>query len=74
VSANRIYVKDGENAYLAGTLGQWEEKLMKLIEEPALRASLGAKARESVEAQYSLSSALPKYLALFERLVAAQKK
>lgn len=74
VSANRLYVKDGQNAFLAGTLGQWEEKLTRLIEEPALRATMGAGARQSVEKDYSLASALPKYLALFERLAAATKK
>ncbi|RPH47347.1 MAG: glycosyltransferase [Planctomycetota bacterium] len=68
VNANRIYIKDGDNGYLVGTLGQWEEKLTKLIEDPALRASVGAKARESAEKQFSLAAALPKYLSLFEQL------
>jgi glycosyltransferase involved in cell wall biosynthesis len=68
VNANRIYIKDGENGYLVGTLGQWEEKLTKLIEHPELRQSVGAKARESAEKQFSLDAALPRYLALFEKL------
>ena len=72
VSANRIYIRDGENGYLVGTLGQWEEKLTKLIESPDLRKSVGAKARESAEKEFSLDAALPRYLALFEKL-AAQK-
>jgi glycosyltransferase involved in cell wall biosynthesis len=69
VNANRIYIKDGENGYLVGTLGQWEEKLAKLIEDPELRRSVGGKARESAEKEFSLAAALPKYLSLFERLV-----
>lgn len=69
VNANRLYIKDGENGFLVGTLGQWEEKLGKLIESPDLRRSIGAKARESAEKQFSLQAALPKYLSLFERLV-----
>jgi len=68
VNANRIYIKDGENGFLVGTLGQWEEKLTKLIDDPALRGSVGAKARASAETQFSLGAALPKYLALFEKL------
>lgn len=69
VNANRLYIRDGENGFLVGTLGQWEEKLTKLIEDPALRASVGAKARESAEKEFSLSAALPRYLALFEKLI-----
>ena len=68
VNANRLYIKDGENGYLVGTLGQWEEKLTKLIEDPALRGSVGAKARQSAENEFSLAAALPKYLSLFEQL------
>ncbi len=68
VSANRLYVKDGENGYLVGTLANWEERLGRLLEDAALRKSLGAKARASVEQDYSLTAAVPKYLALFESL------
>jgi len=68
VNANRLYIKDGENGYLVGTLGQWEEKLTKLIEDPELRKTIGAKARESAEKEFSLAAALPRYLSLFESL------
>ncbi len=70
VTANRIYIRDGENGFLVGTLGQWEERLSKLIDSAELRASVGAKARESAEKEFSLGAALPRYLALFEKLVA----
>ena len=69
VSANRLYVREGENGFLAGTLQQWEERLAKLIDDPSLRAALGAKARETVEKEFSLDSAVPKYLALFEQVL-----
>ena len=68
VSANRLYVREGENGFLVGTLAQWEERLAKLVEDPALRAKMGAAARASVESEYSIDAAVPKYLALFERL------
>ena len=74
VNANRLYIRDGDNGYLVGTLGQWEEKLTKLIETPELRKSMGAKARESAEKEFSLDAALPRYLALFEKLAAATPK
>jgi glycosyltransferase involved in cell wall biosynthesis len=69
VNANRLYIKDGVNGFLVGTLGQWEEKLAKLIDDPGLRRTVGAKARESAEKEFSLSAALPRYLALFEMLM-----
>jgi glycosyltransferase involved in cell wall biosynthesis len=74
VNANRLYLKDGGNGYLVGTLAQWEERLSKLIEEPALRREIGSRARLSVEREYSIDSAVPKYLALFERLLALPRK
>jgi glycosyltransferase involved in cell wall biosynthesis len=70
VTANRIYIRDGHNGFLVGTLGQWEDRLNRLIEDPDHRSVIGAKARESVEAEYSLAAMVPRYLALFERLVA----
>jgi glycosyltransferase involved in cell wall biosynthesis len=51
-----------------GTLAQWEERLGKLIEDAALRRSIGAKARERAEKEYSLEAAVPRYLELFESL------
>lgn len=73
VNANRLYIKDGENGFLVGTLGQWEEKLAKLIDDPELRRKIGGKARESAEKEFSLAAALPRYLSLFEKLAAAKK-
>src|SRR4029078_13649453 len=54
VNANRLYIKDGQKGYLFGKLGQWEEKLTKLIDDPELRKTIGAKARESAEKEFSL--------------------
>jgi glycosyltransferase involved in cell wall biosynthesis len=68
VNANRLYVRDGENGFLVGTLGDWEERLARLVEDPALRRSMGGKARESVEREFSLDSAVPRYLALLRDL------
>jgi glycosyltransferase involved in cell wall biosynthesis len=70
VGANRLYVREGENGYLVGTLAQWEERLAKLVEDPALRASMGARARASAEREYSIEALVPRYLGLFEKLVA----
>ncbi len=73
VAANRLYIRDGENGFLAGMLGQWEERLAKLVDDPELRRAVGARARESARRDYSIESAVPRYLALFERLAAAPR-
>ncbi len=68
VNANRLYIRDGENGYLVGTLGEWEERLAELIEDGGRRREMGARARETVETEYSIESMAPRYLALFEKL------
>jgi glycosyltransferase involved in cell wall biosynthesis len=74
VTANRLYVRDGENGFLVGLLGQWEERLSKLVDDPELRRTVGARARQMAERDYSIDSAVPRYLALFERLVADRSR
>lgn len=68
VNANRLYIKPGDNGFLVGTLAQWEERLTKLIDDPALRREIGGRARASAERDYSIAAAVPRYLELFERL------
>jgi glycosyltransferase involved in cell wall biosynthesis len=69
VEAHRTLVRDGANGFLAGTLSVWEERLEKLMTSPELRDSLGAEARRTVEAEYSLEATVPKYLDLFQSVV-----
>ncbi len=73
VTANRLYIREGENGFLVGTLGEWEERLARLVEGPDLRRAVGARAREIAERDYSIDSAVPRYLALFEKLAAAPR-
>jgi glycosyltransferase involved in cell wall biosynthesis len=73
VTANRLYVRDGVNGFLAGTLGEWEDRLAKLVEDPGLRLAVGRRARESAEREYSIESMVPRYVALFEKLVARSR-
>jgi glycosyltransferase involved in cell wall biosynthesis len=68
VNANRLYMRDGENGFLVGTLAQWEERLSTLIGDPALRRKIGGAARASAERDFSISAAVPRYLDLFKRL------
>src|SRR6185503_4425483 len=56
VEAHRGIVRDGVNGLLAGTLSAWEERLDRLIASPDLRDALGAEARKTVEAEFSLEA------------------
>jgi len=73
VEAHRGIVRDGVNGLLAGTLSAWEERLEKLIASPDLRDALGAEARKTVEAEFSLEATVPKYVELFRALVESPK-
>ncbi|MBI2931479.1 MAG: glycosyltransferase family 4 protein [Planctomycetes bacterium] len=69
VTSHRLYVRDGENGFLAGTLTDWEEKLERLIEDPALRDKIGLAGRATAEREFSIGAVVPKYLELFKRLL-----
>lgn len=71
VASHRLYLKDGENGYLCGTLSKWEERIEELLGKPEKRDELGQKARERVEKEYSLEAMLPKYVELFRELAGA---
>ncbi|MCB9650487.1 MAG: glycosyltransferase family 4 protein [Deltaproteobacteria bacterium] len=53
VGINSAIVQPGVTGYLARTPAEWVEHLERLITDPALRASMGAKGRKIVEAEYS---------------------
>jgi glycosyltransferase involved in cell wall biosynthesis len=71
VGANREVVTDGVDGFLAEGDAVWEEALVRLIEDPDLRARTGAAARARVGAAYSLPAVLPRYLEIIGRLRAA---
>jgi len=73
VEAHRGIVRDGINGLLAGTLSSWEERLERLIASPDMRDALGAEARKTVEAEFSLEATVPKYVELFRALVESPK-
>lgn len=47
------YIRDGEEGFLVNTEAEWLEKLTFLLDNPRLRAEMGAKARRRVEELYS---------------------
>jgi glycosyltransferase involved in cell wall biosynthesis len=68
VGANREVVTDGQDGFLPADEAAWQEALARLIDDPALRAAVGARARARVEAAYSLRAVVPRYKALIEEL------
>ncbi|RMF50685.1 MAG: glycosyltransferase, partial [Bacteroidetes bacterium] len=66
VGMNRQVVQEGVNGLWASTLDEWVEKVSWLIERPEERQRLGAAARHTVQAAYSVHANAPKYLAAFQ--------
>lgn len=48
-------IQDGLNGFLASTAPEWEQKLTRLIEEPALRSQMGQNAQQTVRQEWLLS-------------------
>jgi glycosyltransferase involved in cell wall biosynthesis len=63
VGANRQVVRHGVNGFLAETMDEWTEALLKLA-DPELRQRMGAEARKTVEEQYTTAIASPRLAAI----------
>ncbi len=72
VGVNSEIIDHGKNGYLAATPEQWEEHLGALVQDPELRARMGAAARRRVEEAYSVQVCLPRWIETVKR--AAEKK
>jgi glycosyltransferase involved in cell wall biosynthesis len=70
VGTNRQIVEHGVNGMLAATPSDVEDSLVRLARDPSFAASLGAAARRTVVERYSVQAVLPRYLEIFEGLVA----
>jgi glycosyltransferase involved in cell wall biosynthesis len=71
VGANNDVVDSGVNGYLAADERAWEDALVRLIEDSVLRREMGQRARARIEAAYSLTAVIPKYLHLVQELSSA---
>ena len=71
VGVNTEIIQDGVNGLLAFDSDEWREKLVALIDDPALRARLGRAGRETVAERYSFRAILPRLDALFREVAAS---
>jgi len=56
VGAHREIVADGETGFLATTASEWVFAIARLVSDARLRQQIGLKARQHVEANYSVSA------------------
>lgn len=73
VGANVDVVAQGETGFLVESDEDWEEALQKLLTNPELRASMGAKARGRIVARYSLQSQVVVWADLIRTVVTENK-
>lgn len=62
VGANRTIVQDGETGFLVDSTSAWVDRLLRLIEDPALRLRLGEAGRRVAVERYSMQAHAPRLL------------
>jgi glycosyltransferase involved in cell wall biosynthesis len=70
---NTEVVRSGRDGFLAASPGEWTTWLLALIDDPELRARIGAAARERIVADYSLSALLPRYQSVLASVAGVRK-
>ena len=69
VGINQDIVTHGVNGFWALNEGQWEEGLVTLIQNQALRREMGLRGRETVEKTYSLEANAPRLFEVLKEVV-----
>jgi glycosyltransferase involved in cell wall biosynthesis len=72
VGVVRDIVQDGEHGFYAADDAAWEQRLLQLIRDSALRRRMGEAGRRECEARFSVKHSAPKLLHVLE--VAAARK
>ena len=67
VGVNTKVIEDGINGFVAVTPDEWKSKLKLLLENTALRKSMGIAARNTVVNQYSKDVWFPRLLEVYKR-------
>lgn len=69
IGAEGLPVRDGENILLADERGDFAQKIVSLLRNPATRNRLGQAARRLVESEYSWSSVAERFDSVLRRVV-----
>jgi glycosyltransferase involved in cell wall biosynthesis len=69
VGVNTEIIQHGKNGFLASTTKEWVECITQLIENPALRHSMGKAARQTVLEKYSVKAQEQNYLQAFNEVL-----
>lgn len=69
IGVNNQIIDEGENGFLASGEREWSEALKRLIDDAALRLSMGDAGRKKVECEYSLATQAPRLVELFRSVV-----
>ena len=70
IEGNRSVITDGEDGFLFASAGEFLAKADRLLDDPALRAVMGNRARMKIAAHFRLEGEIDRYLALYRGLVA----
>ncbi|MBX2942949.1 MAG: glycosyltransferase [Cyclobacteriaceae bacterium] len=66
VGVNKLIIEEGVDGFLCESPIQWEEKIIKLIEDSTLRTQMGKAGRAKIVNNYSVDSNSKGFLSLFE--------
>ena len=69
VGVNTEIITHGENGFLPSSPIEWEQILIRLIENPALRQQIGLRGRKTVEERFSFHSQKDHYLTIYKTLL-----
>jgi glycosyltransferase involved in cell wall biosynthesis len=68
------YVRDGEEGFLVSSEAEWEQALSRLIEDAALRRTMGLKARQVIEERYSAKVWAPRVGEILRSVLAGRPR
>lgn len=74
VGINREIVEDGVNGFWAQNEDEWEDRLLRLIQEEGLRKEMGFKGRRTAERSYCLDVNAPRILEVLKKVSACEEK
>jgi glycosyltransferase involved in cell wall biosynthesis len=70
VGVNQSIVEHGMNGFLASTMDEWIDALIKLRSSIDLRLKMGIAGRKKVESYYSLEKNANQLVIIFDKIVA----